>query len=461
MAYIEKDKRHKLDFKVERCIYLGMSTTHTDDTAKLLLLKTMTVIYRRNVHYNERSYPARKMKPTPSNTKPDTGEDLLGLQFEDDNQWWTITDHGTHDGDLVLWYTNNDTKEEEKSSVAEVRTWYNRTQLNNTSTHLIQATNTLVPTRKGYINALAEEVYNTIKTYNVKLPHTNVTKPTSFKKAGNLPISQWFQAEEKEKDGMLKFKTWEYLDQNEITPEIRRKALRCHHIYDIKRDLSAKNRVVVNGSKQHQDTYSDTTSPVAGQLLLRLFLTITAFRTYKIVQLDLTNAYLHAPIQDVVYIYIPPGFPHEGDIARLRKAAYGTKQGARRFYDYTVTVLTHIGFTKCPNDPCLFRYLHTDGSACFLLQYVDDALIAGDQPAVDSVQNELKKYFQCKFQTPKDFLGLDLQIPTPGEITLSMKTFTSKMQTVLQIQDTFYGDILTPGRTDKKITQNIGVMWEV
>ena len=50
MAYIEKDKRHKLDYKVERCIYLGMSTTHTDDTAKLLLIRTMEIIYRRNVH---------------------------------------------------------------------------------------------------------------------------------------------------------------------------------------------------------------------------------------------------------------------------------------------------------------------------------------------------------------------------------------------------------------------------
>jgi hypothetical protein len=38
------------------------------------------------------------------------------------------------------------------------------------------------------------------------------------------------------------------------TPEIRKRALRCHHIYDIKRDSSAKNRVVVNGSKQHADT---------------------------------------------------------------------------------------------------------------------------------------------------------------------------------------------------------------
>ncbi len=95
---------------------------------------------------------------------------------------------------------------------------------------------------------------------------------------------------------MLKFKTWEYINQADITPEIRRKALRCHHIYDIKRDLSAKNRVVVNGSRQHQDTYTDTTSPVAGQLLLRLFLAISAFRKYNIVQLDLTDAYLRTPL---------------------------------------------------------------------------------------------------------------------------------------------------------------------
>jgi hypothetical protein len=62
------------------------------------------------------------------------------------------------------------------------------------------------------------------------------------------------------------------------------------------------------------------------------------------VQLDLTNAYLHAPILDVVYILIPEGFPAQGEVVRLRsKAAYGTKQGARRFYDYdyTATVLNH------------------------------------------------------------------------------------------------------------------------
>jgi hypothetical protein len=156
-----------------------------------------------------------------------------------------------------------------------------------------------------------------------------------------------------------------------------------------------------------------------------------------------------------VFIYIPEGFLHAGEIARLRKAAYGTKQGARRFYVYTVKVLDHIGFTKCPNDPCLFRYLTKEGHACFLLQYVDDALIVGEQSAIQQVQEELKKYFQCKFQTPHDFLGLDLAITKPGEIKLSMETFTSKMKMkdVLEIHDNYHGTILTPGRTDKKINK--------
>ncbi len=157
---------------------------------------------------------------------------------------------------------------------------------------------------------------------------------------------------------------------------MRKQALRCHHLYDIKRDLSAKNRVVVNGSKQNADTYTDTTSPVASQLQLRIFLAVSAFRKYTLTQLDLTNAYLHAPMQDVVYIIIPDGIPNAGRVARLRKAAYGTKQGARRFYDHTANIFKLIGLTQCPNKPCLFRYLF-DGGEAFIIQYVDDSLIAG------------------------------------------------------------------------------------
>jgi hypothetical protein len=171
------------------------------------------------------------------------------------------------------------------------------------------------------------------------------------------------------------------------------------------------------------------------------------------VQLDLTNAYLHAPIVDVVYIIIPEGFPNAGQIARLRKAAYGTKQGARRFYDHTALTLTQMGMQQCANEPCLFRYVH-ESEECFLLQYVDDSLLSGTPKALDHLKRQLMKHFKCKFVKPKDFLGLDIDHPTLGEITLSMKSFTTKMTTVLGVKDSYPGTILTPGRTDKKIIKD-------
>ncbi len=56
LAYREKDKRVKFQPKVDQCVYLGMSTSHSDDTYKLLNLKTKKVIYRRQVFFNERSF---------------------------------------------------------------------------------------------------------------------------------------------------------------------------------------------------------------------------------------------------------------------------------------------------------------------------------------------------------------------------------------------------------------------
>jgi hypothetical protein len=47
LAYREKDKRVKFQPKVDQCVYMGMSTSHSDYTYKLLNLKTKKVIYRR------------------------------------------------------------------------------------------------------------------------------------------------------------------------------------------------------------------------------------------------------------------------------------------------------------------------------------------------------------------------------------------------------------------------------
>jgi hypothetical protein len=109
--------------------------------------------------------------------------------------------------------------------------------------------------------------------------------------------------------------------------------------------------------------------------------------------MGLTNAYLHADIKDVVLISIPDNFPGAGEVALLEKGLYGTKQGSRRFYDHTDQVFKTIGLKPCPNEPCICRRLNDDG-ACFVLLYVDDALLTGDRTTV-------QQHFKCKFHAPQ------------------------------------------------------------
>ena len=86
------------------------------------------------------------------------------------------------------------------SSVQEVRHWIKQTKLT-------QAAASIAEKRNGYINKLAEEMFQQIKNYDTKLPHGTKDKPTSYHKAGNSKQTQWFQAEAKERDGILEFTT--------------------------------------------------------------------------------------------------------------------------------------------------------------------------------------------------------------------------------------------------------------
>ncbi len=104
---------------------------------------------------------------------------------------------------------------------------------------------------------------------------------------------------------------------------------------------------------------------------------------------------------------------------------------------------------QCEYEPCLFRYVLRPGEECFLLQqYVDNSLIAGTKKAIESLKEKLKTKFKCKFQIPKDFLGMDIDHVKLGEIKFSMRTFTTKMISALGINPTELAyPILTPGRT--------------
>jgi hypothetical protein len=104
MAYVERTKRSKCEPKAERCINLGQSPTHSNGTYKLWNIASGKVIYRRNVALNERVFPGRNIQIITTRLKKDTGEDLIGHDFLEEGDRYTITGTSTNDGVLTTTY---------------------------------------------------------------------------------------------------------------------------------------------------------------------------------------------------------------------------------------------------------------------------------------------------------------------------------------------------------------------
>ena len=445
LTYVEHDQRKKFNPKTQKCIYLGVSPLHSRDTFKLYNLSTKRAIFRRNVTFNEKLFPARHSAtpiiggaydndPSEPATQEDPAQDLEGTSFEDEGETFTIIAVGTKEPRLVGYVSA--TGEEFSSTLPEVLEWVEATRAKENSVSNNMQTAAYSP------SSLAMESFYRLA------PEDRANKPTSYKKAGNVKPPQWYRAEDKERGNVLCFNTWDRIPQKGITKEMVKKALRAHHLYDVKRNGDAKNRLVVNGSRQHSSTYTDTTSPVASQLLVRLTMATIALRGYVAIQLDFTNAYLHAGIQDVVLIIIPEGYPGAGEVAILRKALYGTKQGSRRYYDHADKVFKHLGFVRCQTEPCLYRFQDESGH-CFLICYVDDSILFGTSETVENVKRKLGEHFKCKWSELKDFTGHDLDVQE-GKTSISMEAFTEKLKKSLPVDDE-PKQIVTPGRTDIKI----------
>jgi len=94
-----------------------------------------------------------------------------------------------------------------------------------------------------------------------------------------------------------------------------------------------KARLVCKGYSQVEGVdFEETFAPVARIEVVRLFIAFSAFKDFKVYQMDVKSAFLNGDLEEEVYIEQPDGFQlsNHGDmVCKLKKAFYGLKQVPR------------------------------------------------------------------------------------------------------------------------------------
>ena len=117
---------------------------------------------------------------------------------------------------------------------------------------------------------------------------------------------------------------------------------------------------------------------------MKLVLSIAVSRGWSLHQLDVNNVFLQGHLSEDVYMSQPLGFIDSDNptfICKLRKAIYGFKQAPRAWYHELRQFLMAARFQNSYADNSLF-VLNTGTTSLYLLVYVDDIILTGNQPAL-------------------------------------------------------------------------------
>ena len=145
--------------------------------------------------------------------------------------------------------------------------------------------------------------------------------------------------------------------------------------------------------------YEETFSPVAMLKSIRILLSIVAYYDYEIWQMDVKTAFINSNLEEEIYMIQPEGFiakNQEHMVCKLKRSIYGFKQASRSWNIRFDQAIKLFGFEQNLDEPRVYKR-HQDKVVMFLVLYVDDILLIGNDVGVmSSVNVWLSSQFDIK-----------------------------------------------------------------
>ena len=145
---------------------------------------------------------------------------------------------------------------------------------------------------------------------------------------------------------------------------------------------------------------------------VRILLSIFAHYDYEIWQMDVKTAFLNGNLEEEIYMMQLEGVivkKQEHMVCKLKRSIYGLKQASRSWNIRFDQAIKSFGFEQNLDESCVYKR-HRDKVVMFLVLYVDDILLIGNDVGVmSSVKFWLSSQFDMKDLGKANFiLGIKL-----------------------------------------------------
>nr|AAU90288.2 Polyprotein, putative [Solanum demissum] len=287
-------------------------------------------------------------------------------------------------------------------------------------------------------------------------PTSAIVEPSCHSRA--IKDVHWRHAMSEEYNALIQNGTWELVP---LSPS--QNIIGCKWVFKrkLKSDGSLdryKARLVAKGYHQRPGLdFADTFSPVVKPATIRLLLSLAVSHQWHVTQLDISNAFLHGKLDEIVYMSQPPGFvdPTRPDhVCLLKRSLYGLKQAPRMWNKCLADVLLSLGFVGSKTDSSLF-YLPNVDVKLLCLDYLEDILVVGsNSDHIAALITNLKTHFVVRdLGKLSYFLGIQANWKPEG-LHLSQGKYVTDLLNRVQMGSC--GPVSTPASSSSKLSNTGG-----